>query len=47
MAKLITDAINEHVGGLVETVQLAGRRFDCGSVEGYMNACFHEFPKRC
>ena len=43
----LADAINFHAQrGSVEITQLKGRRFDCGSVEGYMNACFHEFSKR-
>ena len=43
----LADAINIHAQqGSVETVQLNGRQFDCGSVEGYMKACIHEFSKR-
>ena len=43
----LADAINVHAKqGSVETVRLNGRRFDCGSVDGYMNACSHEFSKR-
>jgi UTP--glucose-1-phosphate uridylyltransferase len=43
----LADAINiQAQQGAVETVRLNGRRFDCGSVDGYMNACFHEFSKR-
>ena len=43
----LADAINVHAQqGVVETVRLNGRRFDCGSVDGYMNACFHKFSKR-
>ena len=43
----LADAINVHAQkGVVETVGLNGRRFDCGSVDGYMNACFHKFSKR-
>ena len=43
----LADAINIHAQqGFVETVLLNGRRFDCGSVDGFMKACFHEFPKR-
>ena len=40
----LADAINIHAQrSSVETVRLNGRRFDCGSVEGYMNACSHMF----
>jgi len=43
----LADAINIHAWkGSVETVQLNGLRFDCGSVEGYMKAGIHEFAKR-
>ena len=43
----LADAINIHAQqGSVEMVRLNGRRFDCGSVDGYMKACFSEFPKR-
>ena len=43
----LADAINVHAQqGYVETVRLNGLRFDCGSVEGYMKAGFHEFAKR-
>ena len=37
----LTDAINaQAAGGGVEDVLLQGRRFDCGSVEGYLDAIF-------
>ena len=43
----LADAINIHAqNGLVETVQLKGKRFDCGSVDGYMKACTHEYLSR-
>ena len=43
----LADAINIHAhAGLVETVRLNGRRFDCGSVDGYMQASYHEYQKR-
>ena len=43
----LADAINIHSNqGLVETVRLNGRRFDCGSVGGYMQASHHEYEKR-
>ena len=43
----LADAINIHAQqGLVETVRLNGRRFDCGSVEGYISATNHEHQRR-
>ena len=43
----LADAINIHAQhGSVETVRLNGRRFDCGSVEGFISASTHEFEKR-
>ena len=43
----LADAINIHIQkSSVETVRLNGRRFDCGSVEGFMKASSHEFTKR-
>ena len=43
----LADAINIHAQmGLVETVRLRGRRFDCGSVDGFMRASNHEYEKR-
>jgi UTP--glucose-1-phosphate uridylyltransferase len=43
----LADAINIHAQqGSVETVRLNGRRFDCGSVEGFMQASFCEYQKR-
>ena len=43
----LADAINIHAQqGLVETVRLNGRRFDCGSVDGFMQAINHEFKCR-
>ena len=42
----LADAINIHAQqGSVETVQLNGQRFDCGSVEGYINAINHVWRK--
>jgi UTP--glucose-1-phosphate uridylyltransferase len=39
----LADAINILAQqGLVETVQLNGRRFDCGSVEGYLDAIMYQ-----
>ena len=43
----LADAINIHAKqGSVETVRLNGRRFDCGSVDGFMQASMHEYNKR-
>ena len=43
----LADAINIHAQqGSVETVRLNGRRFDCGSVHGFMAASSHEFENR-
>ena len=43
----LADAINIHANkGLVETVLLNGRRFDCGSVNGFMLATSYEYQKR-
>lgn len=38
----LSDAINvQAVNNMVETLMLNGKRFDCGSVEGYINAIKH------
>ena len=43
----LADAINIHAQqGSVETVRLNGRRFDCGSVDGFMRASSYEYEKR-
>lgn len=43
----LADAINIHAQqGSVETVRLNGRRFDCGSVKGFMEASTYEFGLR-
>ena len=43
----LADAINIHAQqGAVETVRLNGRRFDCGSVSGFMRASNHEYNKK-
>ena len=43
----LADAINLHAQqGCVEIVRLKGLRFDCGSVNGYMQASHHEYQKR-
>lgn len=43
----LADAINIHAEqGLVETVFLNGRRFDCGSVDGFMKASQYEYQRR-
>ena len=43
----LADAINIYAQrDLVETVRLNGRRFDCGSVDGFMGATNHEYERR-
>ena len=43
----LADAINIHAKqGSVETVRLNGRRFDCGSVDGFMQATSYEYEQR-
>ena len=43
----LADAINIHAQqGSVETVRLNGRRFDCGSVDGFLQAMLHELRVR-
>ena len=38
----LTDSINtQALNNMVETVLLNGKRFDCGSIEGYINAIKH------
>ena len=39
----LADAMNIHAQrGSVETVRLHGRRFDCGSVDGFWYAIMHQ-----
>mgnify|MGYP001193956228 CR=1 FL=1 len=43
----LADAINILAGrGCVEFVKFDGRRFDCGSVDGFIAASIHEYAKR-
>ena len=43
----LADAINIHAQqGSVETVRLNGRRFDCGSVDGFMRASAYEYAQK-
>ena len=43
----LADAINVQAArGAVEAVTLNGRRFDCGSVEGYLDAIMHVADRR-
>ena len=43
----LADALNLHAqNGLLEAVKLKGKRFDCGSVDGFMSASAHEYAKR-
>jgi UTP--glucose-1-phosphate uridylyltransferase len=43
----LADALNLHAqDGLLEAMELNGKRFDCGSVDGFMSASAHEYEKR-
>ena len=43
----LADALNLHAkDGLLEAIELKGKRFDCGSVDGFMSASAHEYAKR-
>ena len=43
----LTDALNLHArDGLLKAIELKGKRFDCGSVDGFMNASAYEYSKR-
>jgi len=43
----LADAIDIHARrGAVEAVTLSGRRFDCGSQEGFVAATLHEYARR-
>lgn len=43
----LADAINVQAQrGFVEIVTFTGKRFDCGSVDGFMKASAHEYAKR-
>ena len=43
----LADALNLHAqAGLIESIELRGKRFDCGSVDGFMSASAHEYAKR-
>ena len=43
----LADALNLHAqDGLLEAIHLKGKRFDCGSVDGFMSASAHEYSKR-
>ena len=43
----LADAINTQAArGAVEAVKLNGRRFDCGSVRGYLDAIMHVADRR-
>ena len=44
----MADAINlQAEANLVEAVKLIGKRFDCGSVNGAVEAIKYEYSKRC
>jgi UTP--glucose-1-phosphate uridylyltransferase len=43
----LADALNLHAqAGLLESIELRGKRFDCGSVDGFMSASAYEYAKR-
>jgi len=43
----LADALNLHAqDGLLEVIKLRGKRFDCGSVDGFMGASTYEYAKR-
>ena len=43
----LADALNSHAqNDLLEAVELKGKRFDCGAIDGFMNASVHEYSKR-
>ena len=43
----LADALNLHAqDGLLEAIKLKGKRFDCGSVDGFMSASAYEYAKR-
>ena len=43
----LADALNLHAqDGLLEAIELRGKRFDCGSVDGFMSASAYEYAKR-
>lgn len=43
----LADALNLHAqDGLLEAIRLKGKRFDCGSVDGFMSASAYEYAKR-
>jgi UTP--glucose-1-phosphate uridylyltransferase len=43
----LADALNLHAqAGLIESIELRGKRFDCGSVDGFMSASAYEYAKR-
>jgi UTP--glucose-1-phosphate uridylyltransferase len=43
----LADALNFHAqDGLLEAIELNGKRFDCGSVDGFMSASAYEYAKR-
>ncbi|MDC0120712.1 UTP--glucose-1-phosphate uridylyltransferase GalU [Amylibacter sp.] len=43
----LADALNLHAQEeLLEAIQLRGKRFDCGSIDGFMSAFVHEYAKR-
>ena len=43
----LADALNLHAhNGLLRAVELKGKRFDCGAIDGFMSASAYEYSKR-
>ena len=43
----LADALSLHAqAGLLESIELRGKRFDCGSVDGFMSASAYKYAKR-
>jgi UTP--glucose-1-phosphate uridylyltransferase len=43
----LADALNLHAqDGFLEAIELRGKRFDCGSIDGFMSASAHEYSKK-
>ena len=44
----LSDAIGKlALTGAVEAIDLKGKRFDCGSIEGFIAASNYEYNRRC
>ena len=43
----LADALNLHAqNGLLEAIELNGKRFDCGAIDGFMSASAHEYSNK-